>query len=131
MIVNTPPHHRPQPKEQLAERLGETYGFVSELIDHKIERVKLAVAEKSALTVAKVLTAIVLTILGILTTIFGCIALAFLIAGADDFAIGFGIVTGVFLFLAILVLVLRRYLIVNPAVSRVISVFFSSPDSQK
>jgi|GEM_PF-2006981 len=113
-------------KEELAEQLGEAYGYISEMLDHKIEEVKLAAAEKSALTVSKVLTAIVMGIFAIIMSIFGLISLAFYLAGdMQTTARGFGIVALVMLLLLILVFVLRRYIIVNPTVSKVIQLFFS------
>lgn len=113
-------------KEQLAEQLGEAYGYVSEMLDHKIEEVKLAAAEKSALTVSKILTAVVMTIFGVVMAIFGFISLAFYLAGdMETTARGFGIVALVMLVLLLLVFFLRRYIIVNPTVSRVIKLFFS------
>lgn len=113
-------------KEELAEQLGEAYGYISEMLDHKIEEVKLAAAEKSALTVSKVLTAIVMGIFAIIMSIFGLISLAFYLAGdMQTTARGFGIVALVMLLLLILVFVLRRYIIVNPTVSKVIQLFFA------
>ena len=116
-----------QPKEQLAERLGEAYGFLNEVVDHKLESVKLSVAEKTALLTSKVLTGVVIAVFGSFFGFFGLIALAFLIAGAEDYATGFGIISLVMLVILLAIVLLRRYIIVNPAVSRVISLFFSDP----
>lgn len=115
-------------KEELAEKLGETYGYLSELFDHKVESYKLSVAEKSAVTISKLITIIIMTILGVVMAIFGLISLAFLLAGdMDSTARGFGIVALVMLVLLLLVFFLRRYIIVNPTVSQVINLFFSEP----
>lgn len=115
-------------KKQLAEQLGEAYGFMSEMLDHKIEEVKLVAAEKSALTVSKLLTIVVMSLLGVVMSTFGLIALAFYLAGdMQSSARGFGIVALVMLVLLVLVFVLRRYIIVNPTVSTVINLFFSEP----
>lgn len=113
-------------KEQLAEQVGEAYGYMSEMLDHKIEEVKLAAAEKSALTVSKLLTAIVMTIFGVVMSTFGLISLAFYLAGdMQTSARGFGIVALIMLVLLLLVFFLRRYIIVNPTVTKVIQLFFS------
>lgn len=113
-------------KEQLAEQLGEAYGFMSEMLDHKIEEVKLAAAEKSALTVSKLLTVVVMSLLAVVMSTFGLISLAFYLAGdMQSSARGFGIVALVMLVLLVLVFLLRRYIIVNPTVSTVINLFFS------
>ncbi|TXF90981.1 hypothetical protein FUA23_04045 [Neolewinella aurantiaca] len=113
-------------KEQLAEQLGEAYGFISEMLDHKVEEVKLAAAEKSALTISKLLTAVIMGILAIIMAIFGLISLAFLLAGdMQTTARGFGIVALIMLVLLVAVFFLRRYIIVNPTVTKVIELFFS------
>jgi len=96
------------------------------MLDHKIEEVKLAAAEKSALTVSKILTAVVMAIFGTVMAIFGLISLAFFLAGdMQTTARGFGIVALAMLLLLILVFLLRRYIIVNPTVTKVIQLFFS------
>jgi len=118
-------------KEELAEKLGETYGYLNELFDHKVESYKLVVAEKSALTISKLLTVIVMTIFGVVMASFGLIALAFYLAGdMQNTARGFGIVALVMLVLLLLVFFFRRYIIVNPTVSKVIDLFFSKPKNE-
>lgn len=119
-------------KEELIEQLGETYGYINHLLDQKIEEYKLAAAEKSALTVSKLLTAIIMTILLVVMATFGLIALAFYLAGdMANTARGFGIVALVMLVLMVVVFLLRRYLIVNPAVAKTISLFFAEPDKKE
>lgn len=115
-----------QAKEQLAEQIGEAYGYISELLDHKLEEVKLAAAEKSALTISKVLTAVIMVLFGSVMATFGLISFAFYLAGdMQSSAKGFGIVALIMLALLLLVFVLRRYIIVNPTVTKVIQLFFS------
>lgn len=117
-------------KEQLAEQLGEAYGYISEMLDHKIEEAKLSAAEKSARAVSKLLTAVVMTILAVVMSIFGLISLAFYFAGdMQSSARGFGIVALIMLALMVLVFLLRRYVVVNPTVTTVINLFF--PESSK
>lgn len=119
-------------KEELAEKIGETYGYLSEIIDHKVEAAKLSVAEKSALTISSVVTTIVLSIFGGVMFLFGLIALAFYLAGdMQSTARGFGLVALLMLGLLLIVFFLRRYLIVDPTVSKVISLFFSDDLSKK
>lgn len=113
-------------KDELMENIGESFGYVNIMLDKKIEQTKLSVAEKSATTISGVITGLVLGVLGGTGATFGLIALAFLIAG-DDFkpvALGFGIVSfALFVILGIIYL-LKRQLIVNPAVRTVLGIFF-------
>lgn len=118
-------------KDELIEKLGETYGYMSQMLDRKMEEYKLAAAEKSALTVSKLVTIIVMTILGVVMASFGLIAFAFYLAGdMQNSARGFGIVALIMLGLMVLVFLLRRFIIVNPAVSHTISLFFSEPENK-
>lgn len=111
-------------KDELAEKIGETYGYVSELIDHKIETVKLSVAEKSATTISQVIMVAVMLVLGGSSALFGLVALAFWLGKVPQTAAGFGIVAGALLLLLLVIFLLRRQIIINPMVTRVIKVFF-------
>jgi uncharacterized membrane protein YqjE len=119
-------------KEELAEKIGETYGYLSEIIDQKVEAVKLSVAEKSALTLSNLLLAVIMLLLGLVVLNFGLISLAFYLAGdMQATAGGFGIVALIMLALLLIVFFLRRNIIVDPTVSKVISLFFSDDSSNK
>jgi len=116
-------------RKELLEDLGESFGYVNIMLDRKIEAVKLDVAEKSATTVSGLITAVILAILGGAAALFGLISLAFAIAGDDysSVAAGFGIVALIMLAILVLIYLLRRRLIVNPAVRKVIGIFFTAP----
>lgn len=118
-------------KDELMENIGESFGYVNIMLDKKIEHVKLNVAEKSATTISGIITAVVLGVLGGTALLFVLIALAFLIAGGEyhSLALGFGVIAlGLFVILLLLFL-LRRQLIVNPSVRKVLDIFFD--DSPK
>jgi ABC-type phosphate/phosphonate transport system permease subunit len=118
-------------KDELVEKLGETYGYMSHMLDRKMEEYKLVAAEKSALTVSKLITIIVMTILGTVMATFGLISFAFYLAGdMQGSAKGFGIVALIMLALMVLIYLLRRYIIVNPAVAQTISLFFPAPEKE-
>ena len=114
-----------QPKEELLEQLGESYGYVNRLVEKKIEYYKLTAAETSAGVISGLITAIVLAIIGLITLIFALITLGFALVEAFDSSVyGFGLVTVILLVIFLLVLVLRKTLITNPTVSKVITTFF-------
>jgi hypothetical protein len=114
-----------QAKEELLEQLGESYGYVNRFVDKKIEYAKLNVAETSAKVISGVVTAIVLAVIGIITLIFALVTLALALMLAFDHPVyGFGLVTLILLAIFLLVLLLKKQLITNPAVSKVISAFF-------
>ncbi len=113
-------------REDLIENIGESFGYVNIMIDRKVEQLKLSVAEKSATAVSGLITAVILIGIGSLMVIFSLIALAFFIAGGDNSAVGmgFGIVGLSLLVLLLFIFFLRRQLIVNPTVAKVINIFF-------
>ena len=114
-----------QPKEELLEQLGESYGYVNRLVEKKIEYYKLSAAETSANAVSGIITAIVLAVVGLITLIFALITLGFALVEAFDSSVyGFGLVTLILLVVLLLIVVLRKPLITNPTVSKVISTFF-------
>ena len=114
-----------QPKEELLEQLGESYGYVNRLVEKKIEYYKLTAAETSAGVISGLITAIVLAIIGLITLIFALITLGFALVEAFDSSVyGFGLVTVILLVIFLLILVLRKTLITNPTVSKVITTFF-------
>lgn len=115
-------------KQPLAEQIGETVGYVSEIFDRKVERIKISVAEKSATTVSGIITGIVLGIIGLILFIFALLTLGFWIADMPDAVKGFGIVSMILLGLLLLIFLLRKVLIVNPAVRKIIHIFFSESD---
>ena len=119
-------------REELMENLGESFGYVNIMVDRKVEQLKLSVAEKSASTISGLITSIVLVALGSLSGLFGLIALAFLLAGGanKDIAVGFGVVALILAILLLLIYLLRRQLIVNPTVTKVIGIFFDESSKQ-
>lgn len=114
-------------KDELLEDLGESVGYVNILLDRKVEQMKLTVAERSATTVSGLITVLILGILGGTAGLFGLISLAFVLAGEgyQGVAFGFGMVALGMLVIMIVIYLLRRYLIVNPSVRKVIDIFFA------
>ncbi len=118
-------------KQPIAEQIGETVGYVNEIFDRKIERIKINVAEKSASTVSGVIMGVALGTLALILFVFSLATLAFWIAGMPDAVKGFGIVCLILLTLLILIYLLRNLLIVNPTVKKVIAIFFNDPNQQE
>ncbi len=114
-------------KEELLEQLGESYGYVQHLVEKKVDYFKLEMAEKSATTISGMITGMVLGTLGLITFFFALITLGFYLTSVMGSGTqGFGVVTLVLLALLLLIYLLRRTLITDPAVSKVISAFFDN-----
>ena len=118
-------------KQPFAEQIGETVGYVSEIFDRKVESIKISVAEKSATTVSGIVLGVILGVLGLVFSVFGLATIAFWIAGMPDAVKGFGIIAAFLLLLLILIFLLRNKLIVDPAVSKVIDIFFGNDKAQQ
>lgn len=114
-----------QAKEELLEQAGESYGYVSRLVEKKIEYFKLNLAETSANAVSGIVAGIILAVLGLIALLFALVTLGFALSAAfENNTYGFGAVTLLLLLLFVLVLVLKKPLITNPTVSKVITKFF-------
>ena len=121
-----------QAKDEMVEQIGEAYGHLTSMLDKKMEEYKLTVAEKSAITASKVILGVILGTLLVVMSTFGLIALAFYLAGdMDNSAWGFLMVALIMLVLMLLVFLFRRQLIINPAVTKVITLFFAETDKKK
>lgn len=115
-------------KNQLLEQLGESYGYVSAMVDRKVEGYKLSAAEKSAKAASGFITGVILASIGGIFAVFGLLTLAFFLADMAEATYGFGMVTLILLALLILIFLFRKALIVNPTVSQVIQLFFSEDE---
>ena len=112
-------------KEDLLEQLGESYGYATRIVEKKLEYFKLNLAETSAGIISGVITAIVLAVVGLITLVFALITLGFALAHVFDNSVyGFGLVTVILLVIFVLVLLLKKSLITDPTVSKVITKFF-------
>lgn len=121
-----------QAKEELLEQLGETYGYVSEFAEKRLTILKLNAAEKSASTVSFLILFLIVLVLVSSVSLFALLALAFFLSDQlDSYAKGFGLVSLILLFLMILIILLRKPLIINPAVKSVIASFFPPEEPSK
>lgn len=114
-----------QAKEELLEQLGETYGYVSAFAEKRLTVLKLSAAEKSASIVSSLILLFVIIIMVSAVSLFALLALAFFFsAKLDSYVQGFGLVSLLLLAILVFIILLRKTLIVNPAVKSVIASFF-------
>ena len=121
-----------QAKEELLEQLGETYGYVSDFAEKRLTILKLSAAEKSASTVSMLILFLIVLVLVSSVSLFAMLALAFYLSDHfDSYTKGFGLVSLILLFMMILIILLRKPLIINPAVKSVIASFFPPEEQPK
>ncbi|PHN06384.1 phage holin family protein [Flavilitoribacter nigricans] len=115
----------------LMEDVGESIGYIQGFISQEVESVKLEVAEKISIASSTVITSVVLTALGGFVAIFASIALAFYIGTRlNSNALGFLIVSGIFLALLFIVYLFRKTLITDKIVTAVIHLFFDQHEDE-
>lgn len=114
-----------KPKETLSESFGETYGYVKAYVEHKLEFYKLDLAERISRALSLAVTiAVFLAILLLLVSFLSIAAALHLGERFESYPKGFLIVSGAYAVLTLLLFLLRRPLITNPILSRIIQVFF-------
>ena len=112
---------------EILESLGEGYGYIQQIINKRIDYLKLDAAETASSVISALITLFVLAFMGVTVLIFASIALALFIGRAiNNYPVAFLIITAFYLLIAIIVYMLRTKLITNPVVSMVISKFFES-----
>ena len=94
--------------DELLEDVGESIGYIQEFVGQEIESVKLEVAEKLSIASSTVITGVVLATLGGFFIIFIAIALGFYLGSVlQSNALGFLIVSGIFLALLLIIFLLK------------------------
>ena len=114
---------------EILESLGEGYGYIQQIINKRIDYLKLEAAETASTVISALITLFILMFMGITVLGFATIAIAMFIGRAlDNYALAFLIITGFYLLITIIVYMLRHKLITNPVLTMVISKFFESED---
>ncbi|MCB0578757.1 MAG: phage holin family protein [Phaeodactylibacter sp.] len=109
----------------LMESSGEAYGYVKAYVEQQIEYTKLDIAERLSTSVSSAITAIVVLQLVFFAIGFLSLALGiYLGERRGSYVEGFLLVGGLYTLFTVAVILLRRPLITNPVVSRIIKIFF-------
>lgn len=109
--------------DELLENLGESVGYAKEYMAQQVELVKLEFAEKMALIISILVNAMAFFMLGLMVFAIGSLALGFYLGGRfESNAIGFAILFGSYLVFYLILYVLRRQLITNPILERILQI---------
>lgn len=115
----------------LLEDMGESLGYIQEFVSQEIESVKLEVAEKLSIASSSVITGVALTTLGAFFMLFATIALGFYLGALlQSNALGFLIVSSLFLVLLLIVYLFRKTLITDRVVTAVIHLIFDQDEDE-
>lgn len=115
----------------LFENLGEGFGYVQEFVSQEIDSFKLEIAEKLSIASSSVITSVVLTALGGFFVIFAAIALGFYLGSLlNSNALGFLIVSSIFLVLLVIIFIFKKSLITDRVVTAVIHLIFDQDEDE-
>lgn len=113
------------------EDVGESIGYIQGFVNQEVKSIKLEVAEKISIASSSVITSVILAALGGLVAFFAFTALAFYLGTLfDSNALGFLVVSGIFLALLFIVYLFRKDLITDKVVEAVIHLFFDQDEDE-
>ncbi len=102
-------------KERLAEVSGETLEYGRQYLKQQYEYARLEVGEKTAKVSALILSFVVLFVLFGLVVLFGSLGLGLYLGRQwQSYSLAFGAITAFYLILAVIFLLLRKWLLTNP-----------------
>ena len=107
------------------ESTGEAYGYAKAYFEQQIEYTKLDIAERLSTSISSAITAIV--VVQLIFFFLGFLSLAlgiYLGQRLESYVQGFLVVGGAYAIFTLAIILLRRPLITNPVVSRIIKIFF-------
>lgn len=115
----------------LMEDVGESIGYIQGFVNQEVRSIKLEVAEKISIASSSVITSVILAVLGGMVAFFAFTALAFYLGTLlDSNALGFLVVSGIFLALLFIVYLFRKDLITDKVVAAVIHLFFDQDEDE-
>lgn len=109
------------------ESTGEAYGYAKAYMEQQIEYAKLDIAERLSTSISSAITTIVVIQLVFFVLGFFSFALGVYLGQVlDSYVKGFLAVGGIYTVLTLAIILLRRPLITNPILSRIIKIFFEA-----
>lgn len=116
-----------KPTDSITEAVGEVYGYSKAYLQQQLEYFKLDIAERVSRSISLAITVFVLVMLFLLILLFASLALGiYLGQQLGSYSEAFLLVSGGYAVLTLILLLLRRVLITNPILSRIIKVFFQN-----
>jgi len=113
-------------EQDLTNRVDNLYKDVKEYLDLKYRFIKLEATEKTVKALSSIVFLIVILFLVSIVFLFLALALAFYLGRVwNDNYLGFTTVAGIFMFLALLLFIFRKSLIINPIQHNIIESIFN------
>ncbi len=107
------------------ESTGEAYGYAKAYLEQQIEYAKLDIAERLSLAISSAVSTVVVLLLVFMVLGFLSIAGGFFLAQRlGSYGEAFLVVSGIYAAITLVVVLLRRVLVTNPVLSKIIKIFF-------
>jgi len=111
--------------EQLLESAGETAEYIREYVKLQVDMFRLEMAERIAKVVSALVATLAIAALGLFALLMLMLAAAFYLGNLwGSYALGFLCVGGVYVLLAVLVVLFKERWLTNPLLTNIIRAFF-------
>ena len=118
--------------ENFSDQIEDLGDNIKQLVNIKLDGVKLSVAEKSSKVLSNLIAGIIVAVIVILVTIFLSIALAYFLAGLlGSIWAGFLIVSGIYLLAALVILAFKEQMIRVPIMNSILSQMVKEEDDDE
>ena len=105
----------------ILEKAGETFGYLREYVEKKIELYRLEVTEQVVETLSTLITSFLMFAIFGIVILFASLSAGFYLAEVlDSMWLAFLIITGFYALLALILSIFKRQLILNPILRMVI-----------
>ncbi len=112
-------------RERINNEMRGTKGDIEEYINARIDMVKLHTAEGVSKFISTILVRMVVLYVMFFVLLFASVAVSFWLGEIfDSKAIGFIIIAGFYLFVGLIVIALRRFIIERPVITSIIHLLF-------
>ena len=126
------PHPNPEAMNEKSPVISELKQLITEYFDARLKLIKLETFEKIAKVTAVLFSSLVVALLGFFLLFFLSMSLGFFLGNIfDSMALGFLTVTGLYLILFVLVLFMKKDLMENILIERIIGELTKKEDEDE
>lgn len=113
--------------ELFADKLKQQ---LTEYMQLRLDLLKADFTEKTALIVSKLITGIIVLVMAFMVVLFGSVALGLYLGSLlGSLVIGFALVTGIYLLLIVLLLLVKDKIIQTPVANQIIDILYESDEA--
>jgi len=118
-------------KSDTVNSFNQLFADIKDYVELQGDYVKVSFVEKSTKLLATVLFIIVVLVLVMSVFFYLSFSLAYALAPSLGYIASFGIISGIYLILLVVVAIFRKSLILNPLLRIMIDLFYDEPKAEK